>query len=209
MKKAILGKKLGMTQVYTEDGIAIPVTVVEAGPCMVTQVKTDAADGYGAVQVGFDDIRESLVNKPLKGQFAKAGVGMKRYLREFRFDDVASYAVGDEIKADIFAAGDMVDVAGVSKGKGFAGAIKRWNQHRGPMKHGSHYHRAPGSMGSSASPSRVFKSKNLPGHMGNDNVTVQNLTIVKVDVESNLLLIRGAVPGIRGSLVTIRDTVKQ
>lgn len=209
MKKAILGKKLGMTQVFTEDGISIPVTVLEAGPCVVTQVKTPEADGYGAVQVGFEEIRENLVTKPRQGQFKKAGVGVKRYLREFRFDNTAGYTVGDEIKADIFAEGDIVDVAGVSKGKGFAGAIKRWNQHRGPMKHGSHYHRAPGSMGSSASPSRVFKSKNLPGHMGHDNVTVQNLTVVKVDAESNLLLLKGAVPGIRGSLVTIREAAKQ
>lgn len=209
MKKAILGKKIGMTQVFTEDGLALPVTVVEAGPCVVTQVKTGDTDGYGAVQVGYDDIREGLVNKPRRGHFEKAKVGLKRYLREFKLEDASGYNVGDEIKADIFAEGDMVDVAGISKGKGFAGTIKRWNQHRGPMKHGSHYHRAPGSMGASASPSRVFKSKNLPGQMGNEKVTVQNLTVVKVDAESNLLLIMGAVPGIRGSLVTIREAVKQ
>ena len=209
MKKAILGKKIGMTQVFTEDGIVIPVTAVEAGPCVVTQVKSDETDGYSAVQVGFDDIREGLVNKPRQGQFKKAGTGLKRYMREFKFDNPADYTVGDEIKADIFAEGDTVDVAGVSKGKGYAGTIKRWNQHRGPMKHGSHYHRAPGSMGASSSPSRVFKSKHLPGQMGNENVTVQNLTVVKVDAESNLLLIKGAVPGIRGSLVTIREAVKQ
>jgi large subunit ribosomal protein L3 len=209
MKKAILGKKIGMTQVFTEDGLALPVTVVEAGPCVVTQVKTGDTDGYGAVQVGYDDIREGLVNKPRRGHFEKAKVGLKRYLREFKLEDASGYNVGDEIKADIFAEGDIVDVAGISKGKGFAGTIKRWNQHRGPMKHGSHYHRAPGSMGASASPSRVFKSKNLPGQMGNEKVTVQNLIVVKVDAESNLLLIKGAVPGIRGSLVTIREAVKQ
>lgn len=209
MKKAILGKKIGMTQVFTEDGALIPVTVVEAGPCVVTQVKSDAADGYNAVQVGFEDIRESLVNKPRQGQFKKAGTGMKRYLREFKFDNAADYAVGDEIKADIFSEGDVVDVSGVTKGKGFTGAVKRWNQRRGPMAHGSHYHRAPGSMGSTSTPSRVFKTKNLPGRLGNENVTIQNLTVVKVDAEANLLLLKGSVPGIRGSLVTIREAVKK
>lgn len=208
MRKAILGKKLGMTQVFTEDGLMIPVTVVEAGPCVVTQVKTEEKDGYNAVQVGFEDIRPKLVNKPLKGHFDKANVSYKRHLREFKLENPQEYSVGTEIKADIFQPGDKVDVSGTSKGKGFAGVIKRWNAHRGPMSHGSKYHRRPGSMGASSDPSRVFKSKKLPGRMGHTKVTITNLEVVKVDAERNLLLIKGAVPGRRGTLLTIKETVK-
>ncbi|HHT64593.1 MAG: 50S ribosomal protein L3 [Caldicoprobacterales bacterium] len=208
MQKAILGKKLGMSQIFTEDGLLVPVTVVEAGPCVVTQVKTEEKDGYHALQVGFDDIRTKLVNKPLKGHFDKGNVPYKRYIREFKLDNAQDYSVGSEIKADIFKAGDKVDVSGISKGKGFAGTIKRWNQHRGPMSHGSRYHRRPGSMGPGSSPGRVFKTKRLPGRMGYDRVTVANLEVVKVDAERNLLLIKGAVPGSRGTLLTIKETVK-
>ena len=208
MQKAILGKKLGMTQVFTEDGLLVPVTVVEAGPCVVTQVKTEDKDGYNALQVGFDDIRAKLVNKPLKGHFDKGNVAYKRYIREVKLDNTQDYSVGSEIKADIFQPGDKVDVSGTSKGKGFAGVIKRWNAHRGPMSHGSRYHRRPGSMGASSSPSRVFKSKKLPGRMGSERVTVANLEVVKVDAERNLILIKGALPGSKGTLLTIKETVK-
>ena len=208
MQKAILGKKLGMTQVFAEDGTVIPVTVVLAGPVTVTQLKTVENDGYKAVQVGFTDIPERKVNKPLKGHFDKAGVSYKKTLREFRFDDGVEYNVGDEIKADVFAAGDKIDVTGTSKGKGFAGTTKRWGTHRGPMSHGSGYHRGVGSMGACSTPSRVMKNKRLPGHMGVEQVTVQNLDIVKVDVEKNLILIKGAVPGPKGGILTIRNTVK-
>jgi len=209
MKKGILGKKLGMTQVFAEDGTVIPVTVVEAGPCVVTQIKTMEKDGYNAIQVGFGDIREKLVNKPLKGHFEKGGVPLKRYLREFKFDNMDEYQVGNVIKADIFSKGDRVDVVGRTKGKGFTGSIKRWNQHRGPMSHGSKYHRGPGSMSANTSPGRVLKTKKLPGRMGNERVTVQNLEVVKADAEKNLLLIKGAVPGPRGSLLIIKESVKQ
>ncbi len=208
MQKAILGKKLGMTQIFTEDGLMVPVTVVEAGPCVVTQVKTEEKDGYQALQVGFNDIREKLVNKPLKGHFDKGNTSYKRYLRELKLDNTQDYSVGSELKADMFAAGDKVDVSGTSKGKGFAGTIKRWNQHRGPMSHGSRYHRRPGSMGPSASPGRVFKTKRLPGRMGFERVTVANLEILKVDAERNLLLIKGALPGSKGTLLTIKETAK-
>jgi large subunit ribosomal protein L3 len=208
MQKAILGKKLGMTQIFTEDGLLIPVTVVQAGPCVVTQVKTKEKDGYQALQVGCDDIREKLVNKPLKGHFEKGNVAYKRYLRELKLEDAEKYSVGSEIKADIFSEGDRVDVSGISKGKGFAGTIKRWNQHRGPMSHGSRYHRRPGSLGPGTSPGRVFKTKKLPGRMGSDRVTIANLEVVKVDAEHNLLLIKGALPGSRGTMLTIKETVK-
>ena len=209
MKKAILATKVGMTQIFNEDGQLIPVTVLQAGPCVVTQVKTEENDGYEAVQVGFGDIRESLVNKPEKGHFDKAGVAVKRFVKEFRFDNAAEYTVGQEIKADIFADGDHIDATAVSKGKGFQGAIKRHGQSRGPMAHGSKYHRAVGSMGASSDPSRVFKGKNLPGHMGSENCTIQNLTIVKADAEKNLLLVKGAVPGSNGSVVCVVDTIKK
>lgn len=208
MKKAILGTKLGMTQIFDVDGKVIPVTVVAAGPCVVVQKKTMENDGYEAVQVGFGDIREKSMNKPQKGQFAKADVAAKKYLREFRLDDCQALNVGDEIKADTFEAGEKIDVTGISKGKGFAGPMKRWGLHRGPMAHGSGYHRGSGSMGACSNPGRVMKGKKLPGHMGVVRVTVQNLEVVKVDAEQNLILIKGAVPGNKGGLVTLRDSIK-
>lgn len=208
MKKAILATKVGMTQIFNEDGVLTPVTVLQAGPCVVTQVKTVENDGYSAVQVGFVDKREKLVNKPMKGQFDKAGVSYKRFVREFRLEDAESYEVAQEIKADIFATGEKVDATAISKGKGFQGAIKRHGQSRGPMAHGSKYHRHAGSNGACSDPSRVFKGKKMAGHMGNKKVTVQNLEIVRVDAENNLLLVKGAVPGPKKSLVTIKATVK-
>lgn len=208
MKKAILGKKIGMTQMFRADGTMIPVTVIEAGPCPVIQRKTVGTDGYEAVQVGFSELREKLSNKPRTGHFAKAGVKPLRYMREFKLDDANSYQVGQVIKADLFTEGDKIDVRGVSKGKGFQGVIKRHNQHRGKMTHGSHYHRGVGSMSANSSPSRVFKHKNLPGHMGSETVTVQNLEVVRVDAERNLLLVKGAVPGPKGGLVSVTSTVK-
>ena len=208
MKKAILGKKIGMTQFFRADGTMIPVTVIEAGPCPVVQKKTVANEGYDSVQLGFAELREKLANKPRKGHFAKANLKAMRYLREFRLDDAASYEVGQIVKADVFAEGDKVDVSGTSKGKGFAGVVKRHGQGRGRMTHGSHFHRAPGSMSACSDPSRVFKTKNLPGHMGSEHITVQNLEVVRVDAERNLLLIKGAVPGAKGGLVTVKSTVK-
>lgn len=208
MQKAILGRKIGMTQVFTEDGVVIPVTVIEAGPVAVVQKKTVENDGYDAIQVGFENAKEKAVTKPLKGHFAKAGVALKRVLREFRFDDCSSYNVGDEITTEVFAAGEKVDVTGTSKGKGFAGSIKRWGSHRGPMTHGSGYHRRPGSLGACSTPSRVMKNKKLPGHMGVERVTVQNLDVVRVDNEKNLILVKGAVPGPKGGLLIVKDTVK-
>ena len=208
MKKAILATKVGMTQIFNEDGVLTPVTVLQAGPCVVTQVKTAQNDGYSAVQVGFGDIREKLVNKPQKGHFAKAGVDAKRYVREFRLDDAESYTVGQEIKADVFAAGDKIDATAKSKGKGFQGAIKRHGQSRGPMAHGSKYHRHAGSNGSATTPGRVFKGKHMPGNMGAVRVTVQNLEVVRVDAEQNLLLVKGAVPGPKKSLVMIKASTK-
>ncbi|MEI3246112.1 MAG: 50S ribosomal protein L3 [Lachnospiraceae bacterium] len=208
MKKAILATKVGMTQIFNEDGVLTPVTVLQAGPVVVTQVKTVENDGYSAVQVGFVDKREKLVNKPLKGHFDKAGVSYKRYIREFRLEDAENYALGQEIKADIFAAGEKIDATAISKGKGFQGAIKRHGQSRGPMAHGSKFHRHAGSNGSSSDPSHVFKGKKMPGHMGSKKTTVQNLEIVKVDVENNLLLVKGAVPGPKKAMVTIKETVK-
>lgn len=208
MKKAILATKVGMTQIFNEDGVLTPVTVLQAGPCVVTQVKTVDNDGYSAVQVGFVDRREKLVNKPMKGQFDKAGVSYKKFVREFRFENAEEYSVKDEIKADIFTAGEKVDATAVSKGKGFQGAIKRHGQSRGPMAHGSKYHRHAGSNGSCSDPSKVFKGKRMPGHMGAKQITVQNLEIVKIDTENNLLLVKGAVPGPKKALVTIKETVK-
>ncbi|MDO4543624.1 MAG: 50S ribosomal protein L3 [Clostridia bacterium] len=208
MKKAILGKKIGMTQLFLADGTMIPVTVVEAGPCPVIQKKTVGNDGYEAIQVGFSELREKLANKPRKGHFAKANVKSMRYLKEFKLDDSASYEVGQVLTAELFAEGDKVDVSGKSKGKGFAGAIKRHNQARGRMTHGSHYHRRVGSMSACSSPSRVFKTKKLPGHMGSENVTVRNLEVVRVDAQRNLLLIKGAVPGAKGTLVAVKSAVK-
>ncbi|MCM1257066.1 MAG: 50S ribosomal protein L3 [Roseburia sp.] len=224
MKKAILGTKVGMTQIFNEDGVLVPVTVLQAGPCVVTQVKTVENDGYSAVQVGFVDKKDKVVNKdangkkeirnrhgvnkPEKGHFEKAGVSGKKYVREFRFENAEEYNLADEIKADIFAAGDKVDATAITKGKGFQGAIKRLGQHRGPMAHGSKFHRHQGSNGACSSPSRVFKGKGMPGQMGHVKATVQNLEVVRVDAENNLLLIKGAVPGPKKSLVTIKESVK-
>lgn len=224
MNKAILATKVGMTQIFNADGVLTPVTVLQAGPCVVTQVKTVENDGYSAVQVGFVDKKEKVVNKdangkkeirhrhgvnkPEKGHFDKAGVSGKRFVREFKFDNAADYKLADEIKADIFAEGDKVDATAISKGKGFQGAIKRLGQHRGPMAHGSKFHRHQGSNGACSSPSRVFKGKGMPGHMGSVKVTVQNLEIVKVDAENNLLLVKGSVPGPKKCLVTIKESVK-
>ncbi|MBN2823309.1 MAG: 50S ribosomal protein L3 [Coriobacteriia bacterium] len=204
MGKAILGRKLGMSQVWSDDDRLIPVTVIEAGPCVVSQVRTLAKDGYRAIQIGFGDIKESKVNRPMKGHFAKAGVAPKRYLSEIRLADGEEFKVGEEIKVDIFEPGSHVHATGTSKGKGFAGTIKRHNFKGGPGGHGSHFHRAPGSVGQCATPSRVFKGKKMPGHMGSETITVRNLEVVRVDVEQNLLLVKGAVPGGKNSLLTIR-----
>ena len=212
MKKAIVGKKVGMTQVFTPDGRLIPVTVIQAGPCPVVQKKTVETDGYEAVQVGFDEIPENrvkkLVNKPEAGHFKKAGVAPCRKLREFRFEDAASYEVGQVIKCDVFAEGDKVDAIGTSKGHGYTGVIQRWNQHTGPMAHGSKYHRGVGSLSANSDPSRVFKNKKMAGQYGGERVTIQNLEVVKVDAERNLIMIKGAIPGANGSLVMVRDAVK-
>ena len=205
--KGILGKKLGMTQIFTEAGNVVPVTVVEAGPVVVTQIKTTEKEGYNAVQVGFQDAKEKSLNKPQKGHLAAANV-LKKHLKEFRMDSVEEFTVGQEIKADIFAAGEMIDVTGTSKGKGFQGPIKRHGQSRGPESHGSRYHRRPGSMGACSFPGRVFKNKKLAGHMGSVTVTVQNLEVVRVDAEKNLILVKGAIPGAKGSIVTIKEAVK-
>jgi len=211
MKKAILAKKLGMTQVFATDGTLIPVTVLEAGPCLVVQKKTTEKDGYAALQVGFDDIKLKHVNKASKGHYDAnvKGQSPRRYLKEFRLEDCESFEIGTEIKADIFAPGDLVDISGTSKGKGFQGAIKRHGQHRGPLTHGSKYHRGPGSLGAGTTPGRVRKGKKLPGHMGAEKVSVQNLEVVSADPEKNLLLIKGAVPGTKGALVMVKNTVKQ
>lgn len=205
--KAILGKKIGMTQMFSPEGKAVPVTVIEAGPCVVVQTKTTDNDGYEAIQVGFDEIKETRANNPQKGHFAKANVKPMRYLREFRVENAAEYQLGQELKADIFAVGDAVDVTGTSKGKGFQGPIKRHGQSRGPMAHGSKYHRRTGSLGAMGN-NRVFIGHKLPGRMGNDKVTVQNLEVVKVDAERNLILVKGAIPGAKKSLVTIKTSVK-
>ena len=224
MKKAILATKVGMTQIFSEDGTLTPVTVLQAGPCAVTQVKTVENDGYSAVQVGFVEKKDRIVNKDksgrkevvhrhgvnkaLKGHFEKAGVSSRRYVRELKLENAEEYTLGSEIKADIFANGDRVDVTAISKGKGFQGAIKRHGQHRGPMTHGSKFHRHQGSNGACSSPSKVFKGKGMPGHMGCVRVTVQNLTVVRVDADKNLILVKGAVPGPRKALVTIKETTK-
>lgn len=207
MTKGILGKKVGMTQVFTAEGIVIPVTVIEAGPCVILQKKDVTTDGYEAVQIGFADKKAVRTNKPEQGHAAKANTTPKRFVRELRNVDLGQYEVGQEIKADIFAEGDVVDVTGTSKGKGFAGAIKRHGQSRGPMAHGSRYHRRPGSMGSIAA-NRVLKGKALPGRMGGEQITIQNLEIVSVDTERNLLLVKGAIPGPKNSFVTVKSAVK-
>ena len=208
MKKALLTTKIGMTQIFTADGLLIPVTVLQAAPNVITQVKTVENDGYEAVQVGFGEIRDVLVNKARKGTFAKAGVANKRFLKEFRFANSSEYAVGQEIKADIFAEGEKIDATGITKGKGFQGAIKRFGLSRGPMKHGSKYHRHAGSNGPATTPGRVFKGKHMPGQTGHVKATVQNLEVVKVDTENNLILVKGAVPGPKKALVILKETVK-
>jgi large subunit ribosomal protein L3 len=209
MKKAILGKKIGMTQIFSDTGIVIPVTVVEAGPCVVLQKLSTEREGYDALRVGFDPIREKLANNPHKGQFGKADAVVCRNIRELKLEDCSSYNVGDSITADIFADGDLVDAIGITRGHGFSGTIKRWNQHRGPMTHGSKYHRGLGALSANSSPSRVFKNKRMPGQYGAVKATVQNLKIVRVDAQRNLILIKGSIPGAKGSLVFIRDAVKQ
>ena len=224
MNKAILATKVGMTQIFNDEGVLVPVTVLQAGPCVVTQVKTVENDGYAAVQVGFVDKKEKIVNKDKsgkkevihrhgvnkaqKGHFDKAGVSCKRFIREFKLENAEEYTLGSEIKADVFAAGDKIDASAISKGKGFQGAIKRHGQHRGPMAHGSKFHRHQGSNGACSSPSRVFKGKGMPGHMGCVKVTVQNLEVIRVDAEKNLLLVKGAVPGPKKALVTIKETTR-
>ena len=208
MKKGIIGRKVGMTQIFDEKGNAIPVTVIEAGPCVVAQVKTEETDGYNAVQLGFGDVKDKHINKPEAGHFAKAKLANKKHLREFRLDSIEGIKVGDEVKADVFVAGEKVDVQGTSKGKGFQGVIKRHGQSRGPMGHGSMYHRRPGSMGSTSTPGRVFKGKKLPGHMGRVTVTIQNLDVVKVDMDKNVLLIKGSVPGTKGAILKVKSAVK-
>ena len=208
MNKALIGKKIGMTQIFDEKGRVIPVTAIEVGPCTVTQVKTVDQDGYTAVQLGFQDVKESKLTKPELGKFTKAKLQPKKYLREFRLDSVEGIKVGDELKADVFQAGDKVDIQGTSKGKGFQGVIKRHGQSRGPMGHGSMYHRRPGSMGPTSTPGRVFKGKNLPGHMGVETVTIQNLEVVKVDLDKNVILVKGSVPGAKKSILKIKSSVK-
>lgn len=209
MKKGIIGKKLGMTQIFAADGSVIPVTVIEAGPCFITQKKTVETDGYEAVQLAFSDLREKLVNKPRAGHFKKAGVSPKRHLKEFRLDDISAMNVGDVVAADTFASGDKVDITGITKGHGYSGVVKRWNAHKLRMTHGvGPVHRQPGSMGANSSPSRIFKNKIMPGQYGNEQVTVLNLEVVKVDTEKNLIAVKGAVPGAKGGIVFIRDSVK-
>ena len=208
MKKALIGKKVGMTQIFDEEGKVIPVTVIEATPCTVTQIKTVEQDGYQAVQLGFGDVKESKLNKPRLGHLSKNKLAPKKYLREFRLDSIEGMNVGDELKADVFSVGDRVDIQGTSKGKGFQGVIKRHGQSRGPMGHGSMYHRRPGSMGPTSTPGRVFPGKNLPGHMGVETVTIQNLEVVKVDLDKNVILVKGSVPGTKGAILKVKSSVK-
>ena len=207
MNKTIIGKKIGMTQIFDEKGVVIPVTAIEAGPCVVAQVKTEETDGYNAIQLGYGDVKDKHINKSEKGHFAKTKLSPKKHLREFRVDTVEE-KVGEEIKADVFTAGEKIDVQGTTKGKGFQGVIKRHGQHRGPMGHGSMYHRRPGSMGSTSTPGRVFKGKKLPGHMGVQTVTIQNLDVVRVDLDKNIILVKGSVPGPKGAILKIRSAVK-
>ena len=208
MKKGIIGKKVGMTQIFDEKGNVIPVTVIEAGPCVVSQVKTVETDGYNAVQLGFGDIKDKHINKPEAGHFAKSKIANKKHLREFRLDSIEGIKVGDELKADTFQVGEKIDIQGTSKGKGFQGVIKRHGQHRGPMGHGSMYHRRPGSMGATSTPGRVFKGKKLPGHMGRVTVTIQNLDVVRVDMDKNVILVKGSVPGCKGAILKIKSAVR-
>ncbi|MBR3133864.1 MAG: 50S ribosomal protein L3 [Clostridia bacterium] len=208
MKKALIGRKIGMTQIFDEKGAVIPVTAIEVGPCTVTQIKTVEQDGYQAVQLGFGEVKESKLTKPQLGKFSKGKLTPKKFLREFRLDSIEGLNVGDELKADVFEVGDKVDIQGTSKGKGFQGVIKRHGQHRGPMGHGSMYHRRPGSMGSTSTPGRVYPGKKLPGHMGTETVTIQNLEVVKVDVDKNVILVKGSVPGAKKSILKIKSSVK-
>ena len=208
MKKGIIGKKIGMTQIFDEKGNVVPVTVIEATPNVVAQVKTVETDGYNSIQLGYGEVKDKHINKPEKGHFTKAGLAAKKHLREFRVEDVENYKVGDEVKADIFEAGEKIDVQGTTKGKGFQGVIKRHGQHRGPIGHGSMYHRRPGSMGSTSTPGRVFKGKKLPGHMGRVTVTIQNLDVVRVDMDKNVILVKGSVPGAKGAILKIKSAVK-
>ena len=208
MKKAIIGRKVGMTQVFDEKGKVIPVTVIEAGPCVVAQVKTVETDGYDAVQLGFGEVKENKLNKPMRGHFAKAKLTATKHLREFRLDDISSVKVGDKVEANIFEIGDKVDIQGTSKGKGFQGVIKRHGQSRGPMGHGSMYHRRPGSMGSTSTPGRVFKGKKLPGHMGRNTITIQNLEVISVDLDKNVILVKGSVPGAKGSILKVKSSAR-
>ncbi len=205
--KAIIGKKIGMTQIFDEKGMVIPVTIIQAGPCAVTQVKSTETDGYNAIQLGFGEVKEKHMNKPAKGHFAKAGIANQKHLREFRVASI-DVKVGDELKVDVFTAGEKIDIQGTTKGKGFQGVIKRHGQSRGPMGHGSMYHRRPGSMGPTSTPGRVFKGKKLPGHMGVQTVTIQNLDVVRIDLDKNVILVKGSVPGAKGSLLKIRQAVK-
>ena len=208
MQKGLIGRKVGMTQIFDEEGKVIPVTAIEVGPCIVTQIKTVEQDGYTAVQLGFGEVKERKLNKPELGHLSKNKLAPKKYLREFRLDSVEGMKVGDELKADVFAVGDKVDVQGTSKGKGFQGVIKRHGQSRGPMGHGSMYHRRPGSMGPTSTPGRVFPGKNLPGHMGVETVTIQNLEVVKVDLDKNVILVKGSVPGTKGAILKVKSSVK-
>ena len=208
MNKGLIGRKIGMAQIFDESGKVIPVTVIEAGPCAVTQVKTIETDGYQAIQLGFGDIKEKKLTKPVKGHFTKVNVTPKKHLREFRLDSVEGLTVGQELKADIFAAGDKLDIQGTSKGKGFQGVIKRHGQHRGPMGHGSMYHRRPGSMGPTSTPGRVFKGKKLPGHMGSQTISIQNLEVIRVDLDKNVILVKGSVPGAKGAILKLKSSVK-
>ena len=206
MKKALIGKKIGMTQIFDEQGKVIPVTAIEVGPCTVMQIKTVEQDGYQAVQLGFGDVKESKLTKPELGKFKKNKLQPKKYLREVRLDSIEGIKVGDELKADVFAVGDKVDIQGTSKGKGFQGVIKRWGQSRGPMGHGSMYHRRPGSMGSTSTPGRVFKGKKLPGHMGRNTITIQNLEVISVDLDKNVILVKGSVTGAKGSILKVKTS---
>ena len=206
--KTLIGKKVGMTQIFDEKGRVVPVTVIEAGPCVIAQVKSVETDGYNAIQLGFEDVKESKLNKPEKGHFAKANIAPKKHLREFRLDSVEGVTVGTELTVSEFAEGDRLDIQGTSKGKGFQGVIKRHGQHRGPMGHGSMYHRRPGSMGPTSTPGRVFKGKKLPGHMGRVTVTIQNLDVVKVDTDKNVVLVKGSVPGPKGAILKLKTSVK-
>ena len=208
MNKGLIGKKVGMTQIFDEQGKVIPVTVIEAGPCTVVQVKTNQTDGYNAIQLGFGEVKEHRVNKPVKGHYAKSKLTPKKHLREFRLDSVENIEVGTELKADTFVAGDKLDIQGISKGKGFQGVIKRHGQSRGPMGHGSMYHRRPGSMGPTSTPGRVFKGKKLPGHMGRETITIQNLEVIRVDLDKNAILVKGSVPGAAGSILKLKTSVK-